>query len=74
MAEGSERILEPGERDEFVEFHLTGQSATGDFQCSSCGYGVVVQARLPRCPMCSGTAWEESGWGALRRRPSDSLQ
>jgi rubrerythrin len=71
MPEGSERILEPGEPDGFIVFRLTGQPAEGEFRCSQCGYGVVVQVQLPRCPMCSGTAWEETSWGAIRRRPVD---
>jgi rubrerythrin len=38
----------------------TGAAAEGEFRCRSCGYGVIVQRALPRCPMCGGTAWEQS--------------
>jgi rubrerythrin len=74
MPEGSERIPESGEQEEFVAFLVTGQPAAGEFHCSQCGYGVVVQLQLPRCPMCSGTAWEETNWGAIRRRPTGRLR
>jgi rubrerythrin len=74
MPEGSERIQEPVEQDEYVAFLLTGQPAAGEFHCSQCGYGVVVQLQLPRCPMCSGTAWEKTVVGAIRRRPTGRLQ
>lgn len=42
----------------FVEFALAGASAKGDFRCTDCGYGAVVQRVLPTCPMCGGTIWE----------------
>jgi rubredoxin len=45
---------------DFVEFVRTGAPAAGAFHCSGCGYGVVVQASLPRCPMCGGTTWEHA--------------
>ncbi|HEY2327520.1 MAG TPA: hypothetical protein VGH52_08570 [Gaiellaceae bacterium] len=43
---------------EFVEFVRTGSYATGEFHCSSCGYGIAVSGPLPQCPMCAGTTWE----------------
>ncbi len=43
---------------DFVEFANAGTVAKGDFHCSSCGYGVSVNASLPQCPMCAGTVWE----------------
>lgn len=57
-----------------ADFLATGQSAAGEFHCSGCGYGVIVQRELPRCPMCSGTAWEQPGWGAIRRRATERPQ
>jgi rubrerythrin len=42
----------------FVDFAATGDLTAGEFHCADCGYGVIVQRELPRCPMCSGTAWE----------------
>lgn len=51
------RRLDAGD-DGYVEFVTTGSGANGAYHCSGCGYGVTVQATLPRCPMCSGTTWE----------------
>lgn len=53
----------------FVDFHATGDAAVGEFHCSECGYGVIVQHELPRCPMCSGTAWEAGS----RRLPAGGV-
>jgi rubrerythrin len=64
MPEGSGSEMQAFEAAGFVDFRATGETAAGEFHCSECGYGVVVQRQLPRCPMCSGTAWEEGG-----RRP-----
>lgn len=44
--------------DGFVDFRLAGTAAKGDFRCTDCGYGAVVQRALPVCPMCGGTIWE----------------
>jgi rubrerythrin len=46
--------------DEFVEFSTAGKPAVGEFRCSDCGYGIVVQRLLPSCPMCGGGAWERT--------------
>jgi hypothetical protein len=42
----------------FVDFAVTGTKVSGEFRCSDCGYGAVVQRVLPPCPMCGGTVWE----------------
>lgn len=42
----------------FVDFAVAGTEASGEFRCSDCGYGAVVQRALPPCPMCGGTVWE----------------
>ncbi|HET7146067.1 MAG TPA: hypothetical protein VFI10_02615 [Gaiellaceae bacterium] len=63
MPEGSP--IETLESAGYVEFFASGQTAAGDFHCAECGYGVSVKQRLPLCPMCGGTAWEQSPW---RRR------
>jgi rubrerythrin len=68
MPEGSGQNVEARSGD-FVEFGTAGEAGTGEYHCSACGYGVVVQARLPRCPMCSGTVWEPGA-----RRPFIRLQ
>jgi hypothetical protein len=42
----------------FADFDVTGTDVSGEFRCSDCGYGAVVQRALPPCPMCGGTVWE----------------
>lgn len=54
---------------DYVEFARTGAPAAGVYHCSGCGYGVTVQASLPRCPMCGGTTWEAAPPSAFSRRP-----
>lgn len=58
---------------DFAEFVEAGVAVSGEFHCSECGYGVVVQRELPRCPMCRGTAWEPTPSGAIRRRAPERL-
>jgi rubrerythrin len=55
--------------DEFVEFFAAGQSVKGEYHCSDCGYGVTIVRALPLCPMCGGTAWEQSAWSPFSRTP-----
>lgn len=62
-----------GTDGDYVEFASAGAEGTGVYHCSGCGYGVTVQATLPRCPMCGGTTWEPATWGSLMR-PSGPLQ
>jgi rubrerythrin len=67
-----EQVVE-GEREaagvgDYVAFRRTGETAKGSFRCADCGYGVVVNAPLPLCPMCGSMVWEEVR--AVRRRPS----
>ena len=52
---------------DYVEFAAAGSSAAGEYHCASCGYGVTVHATLPICPMCAGTAWEQSAWSPFSR-------
>ena len=66
MPEGSGKNVQSG-TDDFVVFGAAGEAGTGEYHCSECGYGVVVQSRLPRCPMCSGTVWEPGARRALMR-------
>jgi rubrerythrin len=42
----------------FVDFTVAGTEASGEFRCSDCGYGAIVQRALPLCPMCGGIVWE----------------
>ena len=56
MPEGTR--VESLEAAGYVAFVGAGERAVGEYHCSECGYGVSVQHRLPRCPMCSGEAWE----------------
>ena len=48
-------------------FLTTGTTVVGEFHCAGCGYGVTVHAKLPRCPMCSGTSWEQAAWSPFSR-------
>ena len=48
--------------DDYIEFQTAGAPAKGQYRCASCGYGVTVHDELPTCPMCAGTAWEQSAW------------
>lgn len=50
-----------------VEFARAGAAATGEYHCSSCGYGITVRGRLPQCPMCAGTTWEPVVWAYPRQ-------
>ena len=52
---------------DYVAFLQAGDAAKGSFRCSDCGYGVVVTAGLPVCPMCGSASWEESEWSPFRR-------
>jgi rubrerythrin len=60
MTEGS--ALGAVRTGDFVEFYAAGKPAVGEFRCSECGYGIVVQRLLPSCPMCGGAAWERPTW------------
>ncbi len=56
-----------GVDDERVEFQESGTRVAGDFRCASCGYGIVFRGALPDCPICRGTAWEQSAWRPFSR-------
>jgi rubrerythrin len=43
----------------YVPFFAAGAAAAGEFFCSECGYGVSIQQKLPLCPMCGGSSWEQ---------------
>ena len=58
------------EESGYVDFRATGDPAAGEFHCAECGYGVIVSRELPRCPMCSGTVWEQSAWSPFTLRAS----
>jgi rubrerythrin len=65
MSEGS--TIESLDVTGYVDFQAAGEPAVGEFHCSECGYGVVVQRVLPSCPMCGGGAWEASTWSPFSR-------
>jgi rubredoxin len=56
-----------GDDDGFVPFLVEGEDAKGEYRCAECGYGAVVAGPLPACPMCRGTAWEETPWSPFAR-------
>jgi hypothetical protein len=39
----------------------------GEYQCVSCGYGIVIHSSLPACPMCRGEEWARSRWNPVSR-------
>lgn len=51
-------VVEPLVDDGFLDFLLAGTVAKGEFRCTDCGYGAVIQRVLPVCPMCGGEIWE----------------
>jgi hypothetical protein len=59
-------VREPAGGD-FVDFYTAGMPAKGQFQCAECGYGITIHTELPRCPMCSGDAWETVAWSPFTR-------
>jgi hypothetical protein len=59
--------IESPEPEGYVEFSRSGQPVKGEFHCVECGYGVTVYRELPPCPMCAGTAWEQSAWSPFSR-------
>jgi len=67
MIEEARLLAQPS--DDYVEFLVEGTVAVGEYHCSSCGYGVTVHGLLPRCPMCSGTSWEQVSWRPFSRAP-----
>ena len=55
----------------YVQFWSAGESVKGEFHCAECGYGVTVYRKLPVCPMCGGTSWEQAPWSPLTRALHD---
>ena len=74
MPEGSERNAEALASVGFTDVLEAGRPAAGEFHCRGCGYGVIVQRELPRCPMCGGAAWAQAGWRAIRGRATEPVQ
>jgi hypothetical protein len=75
------RSFDPGEdvmldskpdttKDDYIAFVPAGSRATGQYRCAECGYGITIHAKLPVCPMCAGTSWEETAWSPLSNSPS----
>jgi hypothetical protein len=40
---------------------------SGQYECVACGYGIVIHAVLPSCPMCHGELWTRARWNPLSR-------
>jgi rubrerythrin len=55
------------DQEDYVRFWSMGSPAKGEFHCSDCGYGVTVHNKLPRCPMCGGSSWEQAEWHPFTR-------
>jgi hypothetical protein len=55
------------ERDDFVALFASGARATGQYSCATCGYGITLHSKLPRCPMCGGESWEQVAWSPFTR-------
>ena len=53
--------------DDFVALFARGTRATGQYSCTSCGYGITLHSKLPRCPMCGGESWEQVAWSPFAR-------
>lgn len=47
----------PGDRAGSVLSSATEKRV--ELRCAGCGYGIVVGASLPLCPMCRTSDWEE---------------
>ena len=60
--------------EDYVDFFVMGAVVVGQFRCSECGYGVTVYRKLPACPMCSGSTWEQVPWSPLTRALHSHLQ
>jgi hypothetical protein len=58
---------EAPDRGDAVELYAAGDRAIGEFRCPGCGYGVMIGATLPHCPMCGGEAWERGPWSPFAR-------
>jgi hypothetical protein len=67
MRDESPQVAAPNETGDFIQFLNAGVSAKGEFHCSDCGYGVTVYRKLPPCPMCGCSTWEESTWSPFTR-------
>jgi hypothetical protein len=39
-----------------------------EYRCAACGYGIVVYAQPPGCPICSETRWEHVEWRPFSQR------
>jgi hypothetical protein len=58
---------------DYVDFWPAGSHAKGEFRCAECGYGAVVLAALPPCPMCGCESWETAAWSPFRRTAATVL-
>ena len=61
----SETVSVEPEADGLDSLHATGTIAAGEYRCTSCRYGITINALLPPCPMCGGELWERIAWHPL---------
>ena len=45
---------------DYVRFWPTGAEVIGTFCCAACGRAVCSVRRLPDCPTCGGSLWEDT--------------
>ena len=38
-----------------------------ELSCPACGYGIVLDRKPERCPMCGGGQWQIAGWHLIDR-------
>jgi hypothetical protein len=67
IGSGRPATFEDGALERRVDRLQAGEDASGEFRCAGCGYGVMVKAVLPACPMCRGVAWEAPVDGSFQR-------
>ena len=66
MYESHRPVKDSDSDGDYVEFARAGADGKGEFKCAGCGYGITVNHKLPRCPMCGEGLWERSQWSPFR--------
>jgi rubrerythrin len=65
-------LREAGEDTEVEEGMVAAEGGRkgkrAEYRCAACGYGIVVYAQPPGCPICSETRWEHVEWRPFSQR------